>query len=42
MVRAFNQVTAFARRESVDLRTAALMVGIRRIADAYQLRGFYP
>jgi len=42
MVRAFNQVTAFARRESVNLRTAALMVGIRRIAEAYQLRGFYP
>jgi glutamate dehydrogenase (NAD(P)+) len=42
MIRAFNQVNAMAKREHVDLRTAALMVGIRRVADAFQLRGFYP
>jgi glutamate dehydrogenase (NAD(P)+) len=42
MTRAFNQVNAMAKREHVDLRTAALMVGIRRVADAFQLRGFYP
>jgi glutamate dehydrogenase (NAD(P)+) len=42
MTRAFNQVNAVAKRERVDLRTAALMVGIRRVADAFQLRGFYP
>jgi glutamate dehydrogenase (NAD(P)+) len=42
MIRAFNQVNAMAKREHVDLRTAALMVGIRRVADAFQLRGLYP
>ena len=42
MIRAFSQVNAMAKREHVDLRTAALMVGIRRVADAFQLRGFYP
>jgi glutamate dehydrogenase (NAD(P)+) len=42
MIRAFNRVNAMAKREGVNLRTAALMVGIRRVADAYQLRGFYP
>jgi glutamate dehydrogenase (NAD(P)+) len=42
MIRAFNQVNAAAKRERVDLRTAALMVGIRRVAEAFQLRGFYP
>ncbi len=42
MTRAFNQVNAMAKRERVDLRTAALMVGIRRVADAFRLRGFYP
>jgi glutamate dehydrogenase (NAD(P)+) len=42
MTRAFNQVNAMSKREHVDLRTAALMVGIRRVADAFQVRGFYP
>ncbi len=42
MTRAFSQVNAMAKRERVDLRTAALMVGVRRVADAFQLRGFYP
>jgi glutamate dehydrogenase (NAD(P)+) len=42
MVRAFNQVAALAKRESVNLRMAALMLGVRRVAEAYQLRGFYP
>jgi glutamate dehydrogenase (NAD(P)+) len=42
MIRAFNQVKDLAKRERVDLRTAALMVGIRRIAQGFELRGFYP
>ncbi|MBI2466283.1 MAG: Glu/Leu/Phe/Val dehydrogenase [Candidatus Rokubacteria bacterium] len=42
MIRAFNQVVAVAKRESVNLRTAALMIGVRRLAEGFQLRGFYP
>ena len=42
MTRAFNRVNAMAKRERVNLRTAALMVGIRRVAEAHELRGFYP
>jgi len=42
IIRAFNQVQALARREGVDLRTAALMLGVRRVAEGFQLRGFYP
>jgi glutamate dehydrogenase (NAD(P)+) len=42
MTRAFSQVKAMAKREKVDLRTAALMVGVRRVADAFELRGLYP
>jgi glutamate dehydrogenase/leucine dehydrogenase len=42
ITRAFNQVVALARRDSVDLRTAALMLAVRRIAEGFQLRGFYP
>jgi glutamate dehydrogenase (NAD(P)+) len=42
MIRAFNQVRDLAKRERVDLRTAALMVGVRRVAQGFELRGFYP
>jgi len=42
IIRAYNQVAALSKRESVRLRTAALMLGIRRVAEGFQLRGFYP
>jgi glutamate dehydrogenase (NAD(P)+) len=42
MIRTFSQVNALAKRERVDLRTAALMLGVRRVADGFELRGFYP
>ncbi|PYM59997.1 MAG: glutamate dehydrogenase [Candidatus Rokuibacteriota bacterium] len=42
IIRAFNQVLTLARRDGVDLRTAALMLGIRRVADGFKIRGFYP
>jgi glutamate dehydrogenase (NAD(P)+) len=42
IIRAYNQVSAVAKKESVNLRTAALILGVRRIAEGFQLRGFYP
>jgi glutamate dehydrogenase (NAD(P)+) len=42
MTRAFNRVSALASKESTDLRTAALMEGIRRVAEGYRVRGLYP
>ncbi len=42
MTRAFNRVWAAAAKEGVDLRTAALMEGIRRVAEGYRVRGLYP
>jgi glutamate dehydrogenase (NAD(P)+) len=42
IIRAYNQVSALAKRESVSLRTAALMLGVRRVAEGFQLRGLYP
>jgi glutamate dehydrogenase (NAD(P)+) len=42
IIRAYNQAAGLAKRESVSLRTAALMLGVRRVAEAFQLRGFYP
>jgi glutamate dehydrogenase (NAD(P)+) len=42
MVRAFNRVWGIARKEGIDLRTAALMDGVRRVAQGYAVRGLYP
>ncbi len=42
MTRAFTRVWNASKRENVDLRTAALMEGVRRVADAHQIRGLYP
>jgi glutamate dehydrogenase (NAD(P)+) len=42
MARAFNRVWGAAQKNGVDLRTAALMEGVRRVADAHVIRGLYP
>ena len=42
MSRAFARVWAAAQKDGVDLRTAALMEGVRRVADAHVVRGLYP
>jgi glutamate dehydrogenase (NAD(P)+) len=42
MARAFNRVWALGTKEGTDLRTAALMEGIRRVAEGYRIRGLYP
>ncbi len=42
MIRAFDEVHAIATGEGVDMRTAALIKGIRRVADAKLVRGVFP
>ena len=42
MEHAYTGVAKLARDEKCDLRTAANMVAIKRVADATQLRGIYP
>jgi glutamate dehydrogenase (NAD(P)+) len=42
MTRAFNRVWALGAKEGTDLRTAALMEGIKRVAEGYKVRGLYP
>ncbi len=42
LVRAFGQVRAAADRYRTDLRTAAYIVGVGRVAEAIQARGIYP
>ena len=42
MTRAFDDVHTIATSEDVDMRTAALIKGIRRVADAKLVRGVFP
>nr|MBF6591915.1 Glu/Leu/Phe/Val dehydrogenase [Ktedonobacterales bacterium] len=42
MERAYTSVARLAHDEGCDMRTAANMVAIRRVADATRLRGIYP
>ncbi len=42
MARAFEGVHATGEKYGVDMRTAALITAIRRVADATTIRGIYP
>ena len=42
MTRAFDEVHSIAIDEGVDMRNAALIKGIRRVADAKLVRGVFP
>jgi glutamate dehydrogenase/leucine dehydrogenase len=42
MIAGFQRVMGVSRKEQVDLRTAALMLAVKRVADGKRLRGLYP
>jgi glutamate dehydrogenase (NAD(P)+) len=42
MVRAYRAVVALAESHDVDLRTAAQMLAVQRVAEATRLRGIFP
>ncbi len=42
MTTAHRAVAALAQAESISLRDAALTIGVRRVAEAHQIRGLYP
>lgn len=42
ITKAFDEVLALSKQKKVDLRTAALMIGVNRVAQAKILRGLYP
>ena len=42
LVRAYSQVKDAAKRHNCDLRTAAYIVGVSRVAEAVQVQGIYP
>jgi len=39
---AFEETYELNQKENVGMRTAALMIGIRRVAEAMRIRGLYP
>ncbi|WP_026478939.1 Glu/Leu/Phe/Val family dehydrogenase [Alkaliphilus transvaalensis] len=41
MVKAFDEIWSLKEEHKVDMRTAAYMMSIKRIADAMKLRGWY-
>ncbi len=42
MARSFGEVLAMAQLEQVNMRTAAYLVAVQRVADTTALRGLYP
>ena len=42
MVRSFREVLTVAQERKVDMRTAALVRAVGRVADALMTRGIYP
>jgi glutamate dehydrogenase (NAD(P)+) len=42
MVKAFKDVLAMSLREGVNMRTAAYLLAVQRVADATAMRGLYP
>jgi glutamate dehydrogenase (NAD(P)+) len=42
MVKAFDETLEMSKRESCDMRTAAYLLAVKRVADAMEMRGLYP
>ncbi len=42
MVRAFKEVLTVSKDRAIDMRTAAMVVAIKRVAEAVMVRGLYP
>jgi glutamate dehydrogenase (NAD(P)+) len=42
MVKAFQETLAIAQRDQIDMRTAAYLLAVQRVADATSMRGLYP
>ena len=42
LIKAFREVYAEAKRAQVDMRTAALMLGVGRVAQGERVRGLFP
>ncbi len=42
MSRSFKEVLAIASEKKIDMRTAAMVLGVKRVSEAVMVRGLYP
>ena len=42
MKKAFKEVLALSTGKKIDMRTAAMVLGVKRVAEAVEIRGLYP
>lgn len=42
IVRAYHSVLELSKKENIDMRLAAHLIGVKRVADATLIRGIYP
>jgi glutamate dehydrogenase (NAD(P)+) len=42
MSRSFKEVLAIATEKKIDMRTAAMVLGVKRVSEAVMVRGLYP
>jgi glutamate dehydrogenase/leucine dehydrogenase len=42
MKKAFREVLSISKEKKIDMRTAAMVLGVKRVADAIEVRGLYP
>lgn len=42
MRKAFHEVLSISEEKKIDMRTAAMVLGVKRVADAVSVRGLYP
>lgn len=42
MRKAFKEVLTISQEKNIDMRTAAMVLGVKRVAEAVQIRGLYP
>ena len=42
MTKAFHEVLEISKEKAVDMRTAATILGVKRVAEAVSVRGLYP
>ncbi|MBI5682021.1 MAG: Glu/Leu/Phe/Val dehydrogenase [Deltaproteobacteria bacterium] len=42
MINAYRQVYALSKDKNLDMRTSALLLGVKRVAEAIEVRGLYP
>ena len=42
MKKAFAEVLSISKEKKIDMRTAAMVLGVKRVADAIEVRGLYP